>query len=60
MVRIQAFCEHCHHETIVYHLDWTNVSCLACGWAIPNDINDMEVDFSDIESVISYPIIGNA
>ena len=38
MVRIQVFCEHCHHETIVYHLDWTHIQCKDCQNIIENNL----------------------
>ena len=38
MVRIQVFCECCHHETIVYNLDWTHILCPSCGSEISNNL----------------------
>lgn len=38
MVRIQVFCEHCHHESIVYHLDWTRLVCSNCKSEIENNL----------------------
>ena len=38
MVRVQVFCEHCHHETIVYHLDWTHVICSNCNSEVENNL----------------------
>ena len=38
MVRVKVFCEHCHHETIVYHLDWTHIVCSNCDSEIENNL----------------------
>ena len=43
MVRVQVFCEHCHHETIVYHLDWTHVICSNCNSEVENNLYEEEV-----------------
>jgi predicted nucleic-acid-binding Zn-ribbon protein len=41
-VEIKVTCDKCETKFEVHHLEWTHVSCLECGYAIPNEthIND--------------------